>query len=265
MVSHVPLILCFDVNYANYAAVATYSAHKSTKTALKIYWIYPKEISTKAEKLKKHLQNYGIHIQTVSADDSPFRAWKETFHISRGSYLRLMIPDLIEEAKVIYVDCDTLILSDLTELYSIDLGEVKVGGIFDPVGNQTSKIPRIEGDSYINSGVLLLDIRSLRNDNFLIKCRHIYNKYVNTITWADQCVLNIYAQGKKLLIEPRWNRCIFANRITDLQFLELSSISNSSILHFLGRIKPWHQSSNHLVSEFWWQFANEVNISEMES
>src|SRR5262245_57744255 len=134
MASYIPLIFCFDANYANYAAVATYSAHKSTKTALKIYWIYPKELTTKTEKLQNHLQKYGVHIQPVGVDDSPFRTWKQTCHISRGSYLRLMIPDLIEEAKAIYVDCDTLILSDLKELHRTDLGEVKVGGIFDPVG-----------------------------------------------------------------------------------------------------------------------------------
>ena len=43
MTDKIAIALCFDSNYADYAAVATYSAFQNAQSDLVVYWLVPHE------------------------------------------------------------------------------------------------------------------------------------------------------------------------------------------------------------------------------
>jgi lipopolysaccharide biosynthesis glycosyltransferase len=264
MRDQIPIVLCFDSKFAPYAAVATYSVRLNSQSAIKIYWIVPSVDFDNANAFKTKLEELGLDIYILGADEDLFSEWKETQSISRGAYLRLLIPELVGERRVIYLDCDKITLGDLRGLYETQMGEYLVAGAFDPVGSSSSKMFREEGDIYINAGVLLMDLEGLRNDKFFRKCEVIYRKYKESVTWLDQCIINKYAENRKLILESKWNTQIFPNSITEDEWSELISKGKAQIVHFLGPTKPWVEWCNPCISEFWWSHANKLNIENLE-
>ena len=54
MTDYIPVVMSFDRNYSDYAAVVTQSALYHTKNKLKFYWLIPKKDFLLIDKLKKN-------------------------------------------------------------------------------------------------------------------------------------------------------------------------------------------------------------------
>ncbi len=88
----------------------------------------------------------------------------------RPQYFRCLLADLLpaDVTRVIYLDADTLVRSDLTALWRTDLAGAPVGAVVDSLGTVRGAIDRwrelgLDGDSpYFNSGVLLIDLAAWR-------------------------------------------------------------------------------------------------------
>lgn len=263
--NRIPVFLCFDANYAAFAAVATYSAHISTQSPLNFYWLSTTDCIEYAETVRNQLQRLGMEIELISLDISKIKDWKTGHHFTTANYLRLFAPNLLErESRAIYLDCDTLVLTDLSNLYNTDLSGASFAGVIDEGGGATSKVPRASNDKYINSGVLLMDLDALRRDDFPSAAKAIYKQYEQEITWVDQCLINKYAEGQKVILDPTWNRQIASQITKENEFSALANPQTSSILHFVGRIKPWQDWCNPAIANFWWKYAKELKIEGLQ-
>lgn len=256
----IPVVLCFDANYAPYAAVATSTLIQASRSALEVYWLVPSADVAATQALRDRLMAPHVPIEVVGVEEARFSEWKETHHISRGAYLRLLIPELLAPSRVIYLDCDTVVLSDLTELYETPLGDCALAGVADPVGGDSSRVPRLAGDVYINSGVLLMDLDRLRQDGFGARAEAIYREHRDTITWLDQCIINKYAEGRKCLLASRWNRQLFTQRTHWTDWRALLDDRDTAVVHFVGGIKPWQAWCHPEIAAFWWGHANRLAI-----
>jgi lipopolysaccharide biosynthesis glycosyltransferase len=261
--TRIPILICFDANYANYAAVATYSAYKNSKSTLIFFWLFTSECENYAKKLKEFLKKFGILINLISFNILLLRHWKITKHLTSATYLRLFAPDLLaSEDKLLYLDCDTIVLKDVVTLYDTPLNGALFAGVLDNEASKSSKIPRIADDYYINTGVLLMDLKTLRKCGFVEQIKSLYKHFENQITWLDQCLINKYAEGQKFLLDHKWNCQIRSGHgiqnIEDLKILQ-----NASILHFVGRTKPWHNLSDPYIAKIWLKYANDLQNREL--
>ena len=261
---YIPICFCFDFNFLPYACVATNSLRLNSTSPLKIYWVIPKKEASLILNVKTAIEeefNTKIHLKI--ADESVFDNWIITAHFSTANYFRLLIPYIIEEDKVIYLDSDTIVKNDLLELYSNDIEEFYFGGVPDIEAGEKVQIPFTEGDTYINTGVLLINSEKLRGADFLNSSIEIYRKYSSMITWADQDIINKFASDQKFLVDPKWNRIVNPNFISKTKFNDLMYQSNTAISHFTGPIKPWLKWCNPAVQEYWWQYAKDIKSIEV--
>jgi lipopolysaccharide biosynthesis glycosyltransferase len=264
----IPIVFVMDRNYIPFATVATYSLLCNSESNLKIYWILPKEdlllASKCVEKLNKSLLNkLRVNISLVGVNTDIFNTWKENGHILQSTYYKLLIPYCIDHKKIIYIDCDTLVLGDLMDLYDTNMGEFSFGGVPDPVGASTTKMSFDSADVYINGGVLLMNLEALRNDNFFEKSKNIYEIYQEKITWCDQCLINKYAENKKYLLDYKWNRQIFAGHTDDKTWELIATEEAPKIMHFIGPIKPWKKGCNPKIIDFWFTYGKEIDLFKM--
>jgi lipopolysaccharide biosynthesis glycosyltransferase len=260
----VPIVLCFDNKHAAYAAVTTYSLRKNTARPVLVYWIVPAGHLESVAPYCERLAQTGISVSVVAADETRFRTWKERDHIPRAMYLRLLVPDLLLHQKALYLDTDTLAVSDIGPLLDTDIENNCFAGVPDPVGGQSSRVPRPMGDIYINSGVLLMNLERLRRDHFVEKIQNIYARYEQEVTWPDQCLINKYAENKKAIIGNEFNRQIFANAIKAKDWDLLVAKNETGIFHFVGSIKPWMEWCNPRVRSTWWAYANALYSTELK-
>jgi lipopolysaccharide biosynthesis glycosyltransferase len=203
-------------------------------------------------------------IVLIRMSTQSFIDWKEIPHISRATYLRLLIPEFVPERIVVYLDCDTLVFDDISNLFKIDLGHNLVGGVIDPRGTITTKISRSDSDPYLNAGVLLLNNRALSKAQFVDDCLAVYKMYERDIVWQDQCVINKVLEGKKMLLPSRWNVQLFSPDLTTREFNCLYVRSSYSLIHFIGPIKPWQSWAPYWAQSLWQSSVLDTDFPELE-
>ncbi|MFO7569783.1 MAG: glycosyltransferase, partial [Smithellaceae bacterium] len=105
-------------------------------------------------------QDVKIHI--IEASSEKYRNAEHFGHISTATYLKFELPDLLLDLdKVLYIDGDVIIQNDLAELFNTnienyDAAAVKDIGLIHNVHNIKN---------YVNTGVLLLNLKRLRNQH----------------------------------------------------------------------------------------------------
>ena len=89
--------------------------------------------------------------------------WSVYGNYTQTVYYRLSLSDIISDLdKIIYLDCDTIVHKDLTEFYNIDMGDYYYMGF--PGHDMTYRV--FNGTrNFINSGVMLINLKELRKIN----------------------------------------------------------------------------------------------------
>lgn len=137
-------------------------------------------------------------------------------YISVAALYRLLIPQLLPEQveKVIYLDCDLVVKGDLEQLWQTDLGENYVLAVRDtwipsissPTARLNYKELGIDPDSqYFNSGVLVINLRKWRTDEFSAKAIKYFKQNLKYIGWYDQGLLNSLLINQWGELDSRWN------------------------------------------------------------
>lgn len=164
----------------------------------------------------------------------------ESCYCSPYTLLRLfadIIPNMPD--KLLYLDADLMFNGDIEKLYSIDVNKVEYAAANDHYGKFLIN-PR-----YINAGVLLFNLKKMKETNLLGKARELIKK--KKLTFADQSAI-IRSTTKKKLLSQRFN---------DQKFLYKKTI----IRHFSKRlfwlpyphtdnIKQWHVDKVHKVFKY---------------
>jgi lipopolysaccharide biosynthesis glycosyltransferase len=179
-----------------------------------------------------------------------------------GIYAKYFICDLLPEVKkCIWIDSDTIILQDLSEMYAIDLQDNYLGAVKSPNTNYNVAteehpiIPRSKGLlKCINVGVLLMNLEAIRNiggGNYLLK------ETLNTIASlppktpvTEQDMFNKLFAGNIVYLPLKYN-CYIENVNTperayyafcfDRKTIE-EALDSPVILHFT--FKPWVYSNS---------------------
>ena len=164
----------------------------------------------------------------------------ESCYCSPYTLLRLfadIIPNMPD--KLLYLDADLMFNGDIEKLWNIDINNVEYAASNDHYGKFLIN-PR-----YINAGVLLFNLKKMKETNLLGKARELIKK--KKLTFADQSAI-IRSTTKKKLISQRFN---------DQKFLYKKTI----IRHFSKRlfwlpyphtdnIKQWHVDKVHKVFKY---------------
>ena len=108
------------------------------------------------------------------------------------AFIRLLADEVKEVPdKVLYLDIDTVAGGDIAELYNYDIENYEYGAVKDYYG----KI--FINHNYINSGVMLLNMKKIRETGLFARCRHVVN--TKKMAFPDQTVLNKEAKSKLYL------------------------------------------------------------------
>ncbi|MGO2195902.1 MAG: glycosyltransferase [Lactococcus lactis] len=92
-------------------------------------------------------------------------------YLDRGSisqYYRLFIADIFKgyNGRVLYLDCDTVIVDDIQELMTLDLSNNVIAALKDAFSRHYRKnIELKDNDIMFNSGVMLIDLKKWREEN----------------------------------------------------------------------------------------------------
>ena len=200
-------------------------------------------------------------------------------HIKESAYYRLLIGEILKNYhKVIYLDCDLIVLTDLSELYYTDLTNKYAAAVKDYLianifikGKEFVKymndvLEIKDVGLYFNSGVIVhnLDLmREKRIQNQLLEVAAINNKYFH-----DQNVLNSVFYNNIVYLDGSYNvnYHLLFDKHKDLFPQEiwgkyLKELNNPKILHYTSSQKPWRDPSLP-NAHLWWHYARQTPFYE---
>lgn len=184
--------------------------------------------------------------------------------IPNACWLKFAIIDLIPLDKILYLDLDILVKDDLTSLFDIDLQENYIAGVErfgkSPISLEKIKQKGFDYSEYINAGIMLMNLKKMREDNVLQKLEELMPYFPDTI---DQDIFNIVCKNKILLLDVKYNyiydyrlfNSIFKSRLNDSAILKMLEDKKGSevITHYIGPNKPWKYFGMY-GSEKWYSY-----------
>ena len=173
-------------------------------------------------------------------------------------FFRLLIPDMFPEYdKGIYIDSDVVVPGDISELYNTELGNNLLGVCNDisilNIKTFTDYVENAVGVSkykYFNSGVLLMNLKELRDRGFSNKFFELLDKYHFDCVAPDQDYLNAICKDRVVYLDEAWDAMPAEGR-------EL--IKNPKIIHYNLNDKPW-QYDNIQYEEYFWKYAKMTDL-----
>ena len=171
-------------------------------------------------------------------------------YFSLAIFFRIFIPDCFKEYdKALYIDADTIILDDISKLYNTDLEGNYIGGCVDTscfgikdITNYFTNGVGVDYREYINSGVILFDMKILRDKGFADKFLYLFNKYNFGNVDPDQSYINAMLKGKIKYLDGKWDTMPTEGG---------KRCDNPGIVHFNLFKKPWHYDNVLYEDEFW--------------
>lgn len=262
--SEIPIVYITDNNYVEIAAVSIFSLFKNKRKETN-YKVYVLGIDLAYDNINT-LKKISNDIEIIHCDNKYKNIELQNDQLSPATFLKVDIPQIFTQyEKVLYLDCDTTIHKDLTDLYNIDITDLYAGVVKDMCISRDKKAPIPDGiKDYFNAGVILFNCTKNRQDNMYEKITDVYklgkyNKY------GDQNAFNILWHEKVKFISFRYN---FFPTMLDVFTGELAKSFkcsereivdmkyNYSIIHYAG-IKHLHRK-NYPLANVWNKYYYEL-------
>lgn len=193
-------------------------------------------------------------------------------HITTETFYRFLILEFFaDDAKVIYLDADTIVCQDIAKLYRQELGDSLLAAAVDPdfagqchganpdTRQYCEKVLHLKDPyRYAQAGVLVFNMQALR------KAVHVPELFTMAQTgiyrYADQDILNIVCQGRIKKLAMSWNvladsgeRRHSAIRSAPADILKeyAQARRHPYIIHYAGACKPWQDPQADFANVFW--------------
>jgi lipopolysaccharide biosynthesis glycosyltransferase len=114
-------------------------------------------------KIKSFLNHYPLNLEIIFYNMGNTFINLENTRLTQVAFYRLFLPILINIERILYLDGDTLTFKDLREMYNLDFNDAYIIGTLDYFSNGVDYL-ELKSEKYINSGVLLINLEKLRND-----------------------------------------------------------------------------------------------------
>ncbi len=263
MNKEIPIFFSTDDNYIPYLDVAISSLIANASNEFE-YRIIVLNTGLNEENICKVQQNekagFKIDFVDISKDVERIKSrLKDVYHFSVVTYYRLFIASLFPRYdKVIYLDCDLVVLGDISKLYHTELGDNILGAAPEQFVRNTKefrsyaeKALGVDPDGYVNAGVLLMNLDEFRKNKIEERFIQLITEYDFDLLDPDQAYLNYLCCGKIHVLPNGWNK----------EPMPFDCEGEKNIVHYALYKKPW-QYDDVIDGEHFWYYAEKSPFYE---
>ena len=273
-----------NANYVPPALVSIYSVWKHASKPVGVT-MYVEDIDEDSlDMIRRVSEGCGLPIQVEDFDATGFEEYsRSNAGYPAVSLLPLLLPRLVQ-GRCLFIDADTLVMGDIWDLLTANLGGMPIGActdigqvtledrllkmrasdLFQPSRAQLKKRSHIDrilslgfmpGENYFNSGVLVMDCDTIRNnfpDHADLASMDKLRPYIHNLnSLPDQDRLNEFFAGRWHRVPLKWNtrpgivtdverrKHKFRHISEDLRAQMLEAATTPMLWHFMGARKPW--------------------------
>ncbi len=165
--------------------------------------------------------------------------------------------------RILYLDCDTVVIDDISEYYNTDFSENVIAAVPEPVitASRRGVLGMQPFHDYYNAGVLLFNLEIWRNENCEEKVLSYFLHNWDRLPGNDQDAINACFKGRILSVPPKYNYASYniyypysllkklsgqAPYISKSEYTD--SNAHPAIIHYLGEERPWRMGNTHPFS-----------------
>ena len=149
-----------------------------------------------------------------------------------------------------------MLLTDIAELYNIDIGTNLIGAVPDDIIQKNEVfqeyVEKVVGvasyKTYFNAGMLVMNLDELRKFKFQEKFLYLLENIKFSVV-QDQDYLNRICKGRVKLLDLAWN--VMPTATDDIKEEDIK------LIHYNYQYKPWHYD-NTLYGEHFWKNAEKT-------
>lgn len=272
------IVFCLDNNYVSHCATAIASIISHNEKEEITFHLLSDYIS---EENTQELLNWinlfnSKYIEIHIIDINKFNIFPVgEAYINISTYFRLLIPNILKDiSKVIYLDCDVIINSPLTDLWKVDINNYALAGVLDRINNYIRVYNRLgysPSEGYINAGVLLINLEYWRKINVFSQAINIAKRIPLHLKNHDQDILNIIFHDSKLILDFKYNLLEYYLYTEDWLYLDrkyypqiIEACKNPVIVHFCMPQKPWHIECINTYKELYYKYRKMTPWPELK-
>lgn len=263
--SKINILMAINQKYILQMKTLICSLGINNKNVIDIYLLHSELNQGTIEELKGLTKKFcGGTLHEIKLDKMFLKNAKILNHFSIEMYYRIFaseyLPDDIE--RILWLDADIVCLRDLKEFYDSKMDEKSIMVCMHREKNE--EFPKVNAEAierlaldrtkgYFNSGVILMDMRKIReNFNHKYTCE-LLEKYKKKLIYPDQDILNIlYQDDVKYADKTIYNYQVhydwdYQNEVNHIK-------ENVVILHFAGPAKPWGYKTFHFSYQYYWKY-----------
>ncbi len=237
------ILLAFDRNVVGPVAACLKSIAMTNPTdEIDVYLLHSRLRRGDEDRLRSFADEIGLRSRFIAIDETVPSAIHKGLPISilpTATLFRCFLAETIpaDVERILYLDCDTLVMNSLRPLYDVDL-QGKVAAVVhncgpDPeIGAHLVDLG-VDREDYFNAGVMLIDLAKWRRLGLGDKILDVFREHGRRLRFHDQCALNIALHGDLRYLPRKYNyRPDIFWRTQDFEI--------PVIVHYAHVPKPWN-------------------------
>ena len=169
--------------------------------------------------------------------------------LTKAAYYRILLPEILDKKidKVLYIDCDIIILDTIIDIYNIEIESYALAACsdFSPWDNcHRLQLNLGLNDYAFCSGLMLINLKFWRECDAINKLLDFSKKERSTIYYHDQDALNYVFRRQWFMLPPIWGRGVLASfQVIPFgrPFDYTDYMERPKLLHYArGILKPWY-------------------------
>lgn len=272
-----PLTVCIQSIISNSSSINNYDI-----------CVLNDDLSPENKKMLKSMMpaNFSIRFVPIKyiVSQYPKKLFKLSFHYSIETYYRIFLSLVFKNyEKMIYIDCDTVVMKDLAELMKEDVEGFLLAATHDiavvrSVYHNTlgmkkylkEELQMTDVHHYFQAGLMLINMKKFIEEKITEKSLSLLSK-VNP-KYSDQCILNSICNGKVKFLPSQWNYLVqipmydklFVSRTPAPYNKMLEDAENNLwMIHYSAGVKPWNSFTSNIPFEsYFWKYARLTSIYE---
>lgn len=254
------VVYACDDNYAKLTAVSAVSLLKHNP-GVEIILVGCRLKPESIEIVKSRIEKFSgtFRYVDVSAKINELQAMGACSYVSYAVYSRIFIGELLPDlhGKVLYLDCDTLIVDSIAKIFETDLRGNPLALAPDAAHPAYKRVISLPANKpYYNTGVTLIDLDEWRLRRCTERLMEELKAPHGRNPLGDQDIIVRVLNDEITELDRRWN---FLS-----QYILYGRKERPAIYHFSGNTlgRPWFTSSRHPLRESYRQAAAEAGLPE---
>lgn len=248
---------------ALHVAVFSLLRHLSVDYIAHIYLLVGGFSASDIDCLRRTLDRaeHPYELTILSEDACEVFAEFPTLHGSSSTYFRLLLPQMVDEERLLYLDADVLVNSDVSPLFEEDMSGKAVGfAVSGKVATALDRdfqvsIGRSPEAPAMNAGVCIFNLAEWKRQDCWQRILRFGQEHRTELTSHDQSIVCALFADDCHRLDPRYNiACYPADGPREMR--------GAGILHFVGAPKPWDLGARHLMpnAEEWFRVLGQTAV-----